>query len=86
MPNKSTISWSTMLSSSTQFELVKWLATAGIIAATISRALDIHSYDLAFSMIGTTLWAYCAYRMSDRPLLFVNAFCGIVLLFGIINR
>lgn len=62
---------------------LKWIATAGIVIATICRALNLHVYDLAFGFVGTVLWAYCAWKSDDKPLFAVNAFCGIVLILGL---
>lgn len=65
-------------------ESTKWNATAFIIAATIFRSLNFHTFDLVFGLIGTLMWAYCAWKMEDKPLLLVNGFCGIVLILGLI--
>lgn len=62
----------------------KWAATAFIIAATIFRSLSLHTFDLVFGLVGTLMWAYCAWKMEDKPLLLVNGFCGIVLILGLI--
>lgn len=66
-------------------KLIKWLGTAGIIAATILRALGFHFADMTVGFAGTALWAYASYKERDMPLLTVNAFVLAVLAYGIIR-
>lgn len=65
--------------------MLKWTATAAIIAATVCRSLEYHMADLVIGGIGTTLWAYAAYKMQDRALLAVNAFCLAILVYGVMK-
>ena len=64
---------------------IKWIATGAIMVATVLRALNFHTGDVAIGLFGTVLWAYCAYKMKDSPLVVVNVFCGIVLFGGLFN-
>lgn len=65
--------------------IVKWVATFGIIAATILRSGGYHYADMVVGGIATLLWAYAAFKMKDTPLFAVNAFCVLVLAYGIMK-
>lgn len=62
---------------------IKWLGTAGVIIATILRALGYHVEDMVVGFIGTSLWTYASYKDKDHALLTCNVFIPIVLLYGI---
>lgn len=63
--------------------VVKWIATVGIVIATILRSLGYHYADMIVGGIATALWAYAAYKTKDVPLFAVNGFCLIVLAYGV---
>ncbi len=63
--------------------LIKWLGTAGIIIATILRAMGYHIEDMMIGFVGTALWTYASYVDKDYALLTCNIFILFVLLFGI---
>lgn len=66
--------------------MIKWTATALIIAATFVRSFDLgHYLDLIFSFGGTALWAYAAWKMRENALLAVNAFCLALLSYGLLS-
>lgn len=65
--------------------IIKWTATIGIIAATILRSGGYHHADMIVGGIATLLWAYAAYKMKDNALFAVNAFCVLVLAYGIMK-
>lgn len=64
--------------------LIKWSGTILIIVATIMRVVGYHFLDLSLGLVGTILWAYASYVEKDKPLLTVNIFIILVLLFGLI--
>ena len=64
---------------------IKWLGTAGIIIATILRAFGYHIEDMIIGLLGTTLWAYAAYKERDNALLTCNLFILAVLIYGIMK-
>lgn len=63
--------------------IIKWVATAGIVCATILRAQGFHQADMIVGGIATALWAYAAYKTKDVPLFAVNGFCLLVLAYGV---
>ena len=63
--------------------MIKWIATACIVLATLLRALEYHTADLIVGGVGTVLWAYAAYQMRDKALFTVNAFCLAILTYGV---
>ena len=65
--------------------IIKWVATFGIIAATMLRAGGYHLADMIVGGIATIMWAYAAYKMKDNALFAVNAFCVLVLAYGIMK-
>lgn len=65
--------------------LIKWTGTAAVIIATICRALDYHTADLVIGLIGTILWAIAAIKQKDYPLITVNVFVLMILIYGIIK-
>jgi len=48
-------------------QTIKWVATGAIMVATVMRALNFHTGDIIIGLLGTVLWAYCAYKMKDKP-------------------
>lgn len=65
--------------------MLKWIATAAIVVATICRSFDYHIADLVIGGIGTAMWSYVAYQMKDKPLFVVNAFCLGILIYGVVK-
>lgn len=65
--------------------IIKWSATLGIIAATMLRAGGYHLADMVVGGMATIMWAYAAYKMKDNALFAVNAFCVLVLAYGILK-
>lgn len=68
----------------TKINIIGWVATAFIIAATIVRAFDYSNFlDLAFTLTGCILWAFDGFRAKNNPLVFVNVFSIIVVTIGL---
>lgn len=65
--------------------IIKWLGTALIIIATLSRIFEYHFADLLFGFVGTSLWTFASYKEKDKPLFVVNIFIVFVLLYGLIK-
>lgn len=64
--------------------IIKWLGTTGIILSAVLRVLDFHMLDIAVGFVGTSLWVYASLVAKDYPLLTVNLFVDIVLLYGLV--
>jgi len=63
--------------------IIKWLGTILIILATIFRAIDMHVADMACTLIGSSAWAYAAWRTNDKALLTINLFSVLIMIAGI---
>jgi hypothetical protein len=64
--------------------MIGWFATAAIVIATSIRAVDYsHTLDLIFTLIGGILWGYEGYRLNNKPLIIVNAFCSAAMIVGL---
>ena len=67
-------------------EITKWLGTAGLVAATVIRALNMnHFADVLLTLIGVVFWFAAGLLMRDKPLIAVNGFSIGILLFGIFH-
>jgi len=64
-------------------EMIKWLGTACVILAAGCRAIELHTADLIFSILGAGMWGYVSIIMRDKPLFVVNAFICTILLLGL---
>ena len=66
-------------------ETLKWIGTICVIVAATCRAFELHFADIILSIIGATLGVYAAYKMRDKPLMFVNGFITAILLYGVVK-
>ena len=66
---------------------LKWIGTVCLMIATINRAIDsniTHNLDIIFSLIGSVVWSYVAFKIEDKALFVVNMFMVFALMAGII--
>tara|TARA_R110002153_G_scaffold226622_1_gene379284 strand:+ start:2335 stop:2574 length:240 start_codon:yes stop_codon:yes gene_type:complete len=63
---------------------LKWIATALIVIAIVSRSFDISSLiDVGFSIAGSLLWAVVGVLWRDRSLFVLNAVIICLLVAGL---
>jgi hypothetical protein len=63
--------------------VIKWLAHAVIIAATLTTAFDITALNKILFLIGCFLWTWVGLIWKQPSLWTLNIFCGIVYILGI---
>ena len=51
---------------------VKWVSTLLVIAAVMCRSLELHIYDMVFSLLGVIGWTFVGLRWHDRALTLLN--------------
>ena len=62
---------------------VKWVSTLLVIVAVVCRSLELHLYDLVFSLLGVIGWTFVGLRWHDRALTLLNTVLGVLLILGI---
>ena len=62
---------------------VKWVSTILIILAVMCRSLELHLYDMMFSLLGVIGWTFVGLRWHDRALTVLNTILGVLLILGI---
>ena len=62
---------------------VKWLSTLLVILAVMCRSLELHLYDMVFSLLGVIGWTFVGLRWHDRALTLLNTVLGVLLILGI---
>ena len=62
---------------------VKWVSTLLVIVAVVCRSLELHLYDLVFSLLGVVGWTFVGLRWHDRALTLLNTVLGVLLILGI---
>ena len=62
---------------------VKWVSTLLVIAAVMCRSLELHIYDMVFSLLGVIGWTFVGLRWHDRALTLLNTVLGVLLMLGI---
>ena len=62
---------------------VKWVSTLLVIAAVMCRSLELHIYDMVFSLLGVIGWIFVGLRWHDRALTLLNTVLGVLLILGI---
>ena len=62
---------------------VKWVSTLLVIAAVMCRSLELHIYDMVFSLLGVIGWTFVGLRWHDRALTLLNTVLGVLLILGI---
>ena len=45
---------------------VKWFSTLLVIVAVVCRSLELHLYDLVFSLLGVIGWTFVGLKWHDR--------------------
>ncbi|MDA7491712.1 hypothetical protein N9H77_02815 [Porticoccaceae bacterium] len=66
--------------------LLKWAASITVVIAVLFRSAgeEWHTFDLWFSLIGTTLWLTVSIAWKDRALILLNVTMALFLLKGVI--
>lgn len=66
--------------------LTKWGASIMVVIAVLFRSAgeEWHTFDLWFSLIGTTLWLIVSLAWKDRALILLNVTMALFLLKGVI--
>ncbi len=66
--------------------LTKWGASIMVVIAVLFRSAgeEWHTFDLWFSLIGTTLWLTVSIAWKDRALILLNVTMALFLLKGVI--
>ncbi len=62
---------------------VKWFSTLLVIAAVVCRSLELHLYDMVFSLLGVIGWTFVGLKWHDRALTLLNTVLGVLLILGI---
>ena len=62
---------------------VKWVATILVIIAVVCRSLELHIYDMVFSLLGVIGWTFVGLKWHDRALTILNTVLGVLLVLGI---
>ena len=63
---------------------VKWFSTLLVIVAVVCRSLELHLYDMVFSLLGVIGWTFVGLKWHDRfPLTLLNTVLGVLLILGI---
>ena len=62
---------------------VKWVSTLLVIASVVCRSLELHLYDMVFSLLGVVGWTFVGLRWHDRALTLLNTVLGVLLILGI---
>ena len=62
---------------------VKWVSTLLVIAAVMCRSLELHIYDMVFSLLGVIGWTFVGLQWHDRALTLLNTVLGVLLILGI---
>jgi hypothetical protein len=62
---------------------VKWVSTILVILAVMCRSLELHLYDMMFSLLGVIGWTFVGLRWHDRALTLLNTVLGVLLMLGI---
>ena len=62
---------------------VKWVSTILIILAVMCRSLELHLYDMMFSLLGVIGWTFVGLRWHDRALTLLNTVLCVLLILGI---
>ena len=62
---------------------VKWFSTLLVIVAVVCRSLELHLYDLVFSLLGVIGWTFVGLKWHDRALTLLNTVLGVLLILGI---
>ena len=62
---------------------VKWVSTLLVIASVVCRSLELHLYDMVFSLLGVIGWTFVGLRWHDRALTLLNTVLGVLLILGI---
>ena len=62
---------------------VKWVATILVIVAVVCRSLELHIYDMVFSLLGVIGWTFVGLKWHDRALTILNTVLGVLLVLGI---
>jgi len=65
---------------------VKWAATAVIVLATLSNALDIIPLNKILFLLGCVLWAWGGVLWRQPSLWILNVFCGLLYIIGLIYK
>jgi len=65
--------------------VLKWLATAVIVLATLCNAFDIEQLNKILFLIGCGLWTWVGILWRQPSLWILNLFCGLVYIIGIIK-
>jgi len=67
--------------------LTKWGASIMVVIAVLFRSAgeEWHTFDLWFSLIGTTLWLTVSIAWKDRALILLNVTMALFLLKGVIT-
>lgn len=62
---------------------VKWVSTILVILAVMCRSLELHLYDMMFSLLGVVGWTFVGLQWNDRALTLLNTVLGVLLILGI---
>ena len=62
---------------------VIWVSTLLVIASVVCRSLELHLYDMVFSLLGVVGWTFVGLRWHDRALTLLNTVLGVLLILGI---
>lgn len=67
--------------------LTKWGASIMVVIAVLFRSAgeEWHTFDLWFSLIGTTLWLIVSLAWQDRALILLNVTMALFLLKGVLT-
>ena len=67
--------------------LTKWGASIMVVIAVLFRSAgeEWHTFDLWFSLIGTTLWLIVSLAWRDRALILLNVTMALFLLKGVLT-
>lgn len=67
--------------------LTKWGASIMVVIAVLFRSAgeEWHTFDLWFSLIGTTLWLIVSLAWKDRALILLNVTMALFLLKGVLT-
>jgi len=67
--------------------LTKWGASIMVVIAVLFRSAgeEWHTFDLWFSLIGTTLWLTVSIAWKDRALILLNVTMALFLLKGVLT-